>query len=57
MSKAVVRGICCCCCLSLTVAVRFQADRTRQTMMSEFDAGARLREVLRSHGLQLRKIR
>ena len=52
MSKAAVRGV-CALILVLTVAVRFQADRTRQTMMSEFDAGRAIADVLRSHGLQL----
>ncbi len=52
MSKAAVRGI-CALLLVLTVAVRFQADRTRQTMMSEFDAGRAIADVLRSHRLQL----
>jgi hypothetical protein len=53
MSKAAVRGI-CALILVLTVAVRFQADRTRRTLMSEFDATSAIAEVLRSHGLQLR---
>ena len=53
MSKAAIRAI-CALILVLTVAVRFQADRTRQTMMSEFDASSAIAEVLRSHGLQLR---
>ena len=53
MSKAAVRGI-AVLVLLLTVAVRFQADLARQTMMSEFDAGRGIAEVLRSHGLQLR---
>jgi len=53
MSKATVRGI-CLLILVLTVAVRFQADRTRRVMMSEFDASSAIAEVLRSHGLQLR---
>jgi DTW domain-containing protein YfiP len=52
MSKAAVRGV-CALILVLTVAVRFQADRTRQTMMSEFDAGRAIADVLRSHGLRL----
>jgi hypothetical protein len=54
MSRAVVRSI-AALVLVLTVAVRFQADRTRQTMMSEFDAGTAIAQVLRSHGLQLRE--
>jgi DTW domain-containing protein YfiP len=52
MSKVAVRGV-CALILVLTVAVRFQADRTRQTMMSEFDAGRAIADVLRSHGLKL----
>jgi hypothetical protein len=54
MSKAVIRSI-SVLILLLTVAVRFQADRTRQTMMSEFDAPAAIAQVLESHGLQLRE--
>jgi hypothetical protein len=54
MSKALVRSI-SVLILLLTVAVRFQADRIRQTMMSEFDAGTAIAQVLRSHGLQVRE--
>jgi hypothetical protein len=54
MSKAVVRGI-CLLMLLLSVAVRFQADRSREAVMTEFDAGAAIAQVLRSHGLQLRE--
>jgi len=54
VSRAVVRSI-AVFVLLLTVAVRFQADRARQTMMSEFDAGTAIAQVLRSHGLQLRE--
>jgi hypothetical protein len=52
MSKVVVRTV-SVLILLLTVAVRFQADRTRQTMMSEFDASRAIADVLRSHGLKL----
>jgi hypothetical protein len=54
MSKAAVRGI-AVLVLLLTVAVRFQADLARQTMMSEFDTGAAVAQVLRNHGLELRE--
>jgi hypothetical protein len=54
MSKAAVRGI-AFLVLLLTVAVRFQADLARQTMMSEFDASAAVAQVLRNHGLELRE--
>jgi hypothetical protein len=54
MSRAVVRSI-AALVLLLTVAVRFEADRTRQTMMSEFDASAIIARVLQSHGLELRE--
>src|ERR1700744_2261667 len=54
MSKAVVRSL-CIMVLLLTVAVRFQSDRTRQMMISEFDAGTAVADVLRSHGLELRE--
>jgi hypothetical protein len=54
MSKAAVRGI-AVLVLLLTVAVRFQADMARQTMMSEFDASAAVAQVLRNHGLELRE--
>jgi hypothetical protein len=52
MSKPIVRSV-AALILLLTVAVRFQADRARQTMMSEFDADRAIAGVLRSHGLQL----
>jgi hypothetical protein len=54
MSKTVVRSF-CVIVLLLTVAVRFHADRSRQTMMSEFDASRAIAEVLRHHGLELRE--
>jgi hypothetical protein len=54
MSKTVVRSF-CVIVLLLTVAVRFHADRSRQTMMSEFDASSAIAEVLRTHGLELRE--
>jgi hypothetical protein len=54
MSKAAVR-ILCMMVLLLTVAVRFQSDRTRQMMISEFDASTAIADVLRSHGLELRE--
>jgi hypothetical protein len=54
MSKAAIRGI-AALVLLLTVAVRFQADLARQTMMSEFDASAAVARVLRNQGLELRE--
>jgi hypothetical protein len=54
VNKAVLRSI-AALILLLSVTVRFQADRARQTMMSEFDAGTAIAQVLRSHGLQLRE--
>jgi len=54
MSKAAVRGI-AVLVLLLTVAVRFQADLARQTMISEFDASAAVAQVLRNQGLELRE--
>ena len=54
MSKAAVRGI-AALVLLLTVAVRFQADLARRTMMTEFDASAAVAQVLRNHGLELRE--
>ena len=54
VSKSVVRSI-SVLTLLLTVAVRFQADRTRQTMMSSFDAGLAIAQVLQDHGLELRE--
>src|ERR1700759_4260508 len=56
MSRAAVRGI-AALLLLLTVAVRFQADLSRQTMMSEFDAGAAVEQILRNHGLGSRENR
>lgn len=54
MSKTVVRGV-GVLILLLTLAVRFQADRTRQTILSEFDTGTAIAQVLQSHGLELRE--
>ena len=54
MSKTVIRSL-CALVLLVTVAVRFQVDRTLQIMMSEFDASAAVAGVLQSHGLELRE--
>lgn len=54
MSKAVIRAI-CLLMLLLSIAVRFQANRSREAVMTEFDVGAEIAQVLRSHGLQLRE--
>jgi hypothetical protein len=54
MSKAVLRSLCLLVVL-LSLAVRFVTDRTRQSVMTEFDAGAAIAQVLQSHGLQLRE--
>ncbi len=53
MNKAIVRGV-CVLVLLLSLGVRLQANWSRETAMTEFDAGAVVAQVLRHHGLELR---
>jgi hypothetical protein len=54
MSKAVIRCV-LLLALLLSLTIRFQSNRARETVMNEFDAGAGIAQVLQSHGLQLRE--
>ena len=54
MSKAVVRGA-LVLALLLSLAVRFQSNRARETVMAEFDAGAAIARVLQARGFELRE--
>lgn len=54
MSRRIVRGV-LLVALLLSLAIRFQSSRAREVLVTEFDAGAAIAQVLRSHGLQLRK--
>jgi hypothetical protein len=52
MSKALIR---CLCLLALlvSVAVRFQANLSRETMVADFDVGAVVTEIIRKQGYAL----
>jgi len=54
MSKVVVRSV-LLLVLLLSVIVRFQANRTREMMMMEFDASAAVAQLLQHHNLELRE--
>lgn len=54
MNKAVIRSL-CLLALVASIAVRFQANRTREAMMTDFDVGAAITEIIREHGYVLRE--
>jgi hypothetical protein len=54
MNKAVVRGLCLLVLLA-SIAVRFQANRTREAMVADFDVGAAITEVIRERGYVVRE--
>jgi hypothetical protein len=54
MSKAVVRGV-LLIALLLSLAIRFESNRAREVLMTEFDASAAITRVLQSHRLELRE--
>ena len=54
MNRTFVRSV-LLLALLLSLAVRFQSNRARETAMTEFDAGAAIAQVLQSHGLELRE--
>ena len=54
MTKTVFRGV-LLLTLLLSLAIRFQSNQARETLISEFDASSAVAQVLRSHGLQLRE--
>jgi hypothetical protein len=52
MSKALIRSL-CLLALLVSVAVRFQANLSRETMVADFDVGAVVTEIIRKHGYAL----
>lgn len=54
MKRTAIRGVCLLILLA-SIAVRFQANRARETMMSEFDVGAAVTELIRQHGYVVRE--
>jgi hypothetical protein len=49
MNKAVIRSL-CLLALVASIAVRVQANRTREAMMTDFDVGAAVTGVIQEHG-------
>jgi hypothetical protein len=54
MNSTVIRGLCLLVLLA-SVAVRFQANRSREAMMTGFDVGAAVTAVIRQHGYAVRE--
>ena len=54
MSRRVIRGA-LLIALLLSLAIRFESNRARESLTAEFDADAAIAQVLRSHGLPLRE--
>jgi hypothetical protein len=54
MNKAVVRGL-CLIALVVSIAVRVQSNRAREAVMTDFDVGAAITDVIREHGYALRE--
>jgi hypothetical protein len=54
MNKAVIRAL-CLLALVASIAVRVQSNRTREAMMSDFDVGAAIEDVIRAHGYVVRE--
>jgi len=53
MNKALIRSL-CLLTLLVSVAVRIQTNLSREAMVSEFDVGAVVTDVIRKHGYALR---
>lgn len=53
MNKTLVRSL-CLLALLVSIAVRIQTSLSRETMVSDFDVGAVVTEVIRKHGYALR---
>ena len=53
MNKALVRSL-CLLALLVSIAVRIQTSLSRETMVSDFDVGAVVTDVIRKHGYALR---
>ena len=54
MKKPVIRSLCVLVLLA-SVAVRVQANQTRDAMITDFDAGAAITDVIRDHGYVVRE--
>ena len=54
MNRTLVR-LACLLVLIASMAVRFQANRARETMMTDFDVGAAVTEVIKQHGYEVRE--
>jgi hypothetical protein len=54
MNKAVIRSL-CLIALVVSIAVRVQANRAREAVMTDFDVGAAITGVIREHGYTLRE--
>ena len=53
MNRALMRSL-CLLALLVSIVVRFQANLSRETMISDFDVGAGVTEIIRKHGYSLR---
>ncbi len=54
MKRTAIRGLCLLVLLA-SIAVRFQANRAREAMMTDFDVGAAVTAVIRQHGYVVRE--
>ena len=54
MSKKLIRSLCLLLLLA-SIAVRFQANRAREAMVTDFDVAAAVTDVIRQHGYVLRE--
>ena len=54
MNRTMVRSLFFLMLLA-SIAVRFQTNRARETMMADFDVGAAVTDVIRQHGYALRE--
>jgi hypothetical protein len=54
MNKPVIRSLCVLALLA-SIAVRVQANRTRDAMITDFDVGAAITDVIREHGYAVRE--
>ena len=54
MNKPVFRSLCLLALLA-SIAVRVQANRTRDAMITDFEVGAAITDVIREHGYVVRE--
>ncbi len=54
MNRRIIRGI-CLLALVASIAVRVEANRAREAMMTDFDVGAAVADVIRDHGYAVRE--